>query len=176
MGLQTLDDRDTCEFCGYVLVPPYGPPKADILLVMDTPQHTDIMEGVPMSGQWGEIIQKELARAGITMNTCRRTTLWRHAKPKDTKGREKEVAQCYEQGVQLLMAEIVRRKFVFLMGSEVVMQVLGAPVASVSGLTMTSNGVLVIPTVSPAACEHSFGEFRLAAEKLGKLVREKSYE
>jgi len=173
MGLQTLDD--TCEFCGYALVPPYGPPKADILLVMDVPQHTDVMEGVPMSGTWGDIIRQELSRAGVTMNTCRRTTLWRHTKPKD-KGKEKETAQCYEQSVTLLMEEIIHRKFVFLMGSEVVMQVLGAPVASVSGLTMTTNGVLTIPTVSPAAVEYSFGEFRLAAEKFGRLIREKRYE
>lgn len=124
-------------------------------------------------GPASEVLRKELARVGVSMDECRLTNLWLHDKVND----QAELAWHMKQ----LIGEMKGRRVVFLMGSDTARAFLEMSVEEVSGLEVTSplfprSVELAVASVNPAVVlrdDGVVGEVRLAcqrfAEALGRL-------
>jgi uracil-DNA glycosylase family 4 len=166
----------TCNLCNHVIVPAYGPLSATILLVGESPNFSDLQYGRPFMGQAGEVLQHELARAGISFNTCRATNLWQHAPTKDKTLKEAE----YELHFGKLMEELKRVKAAFFMGSELSPLFFGKSVSLINGCKVTSpllpkNIQVAVASYNPAIClqrDGVIGDFRFAVGYFAELVKE----
>lgn len=151
--------RRECPMCGRLEVPFYGPPKSEILLLGEYPGGEELKQGIPFIGNTGDILNKELAKIGIQMQSCRRGNLWQHGKYKDCD---------IEYHMERVVFEVMdHRKYVLMMGSDCIKAFLNKAVFDVSGLevkvTLFPGDTRVIASPNPALLIHdTVGEFRLA--------------
>ena len=162
--------RPACKHCGKLLVEAGGPMKAPLLLVAEFPGLDEIKTGVPWSGKAGEVLKKELGRAGIQYNTCRSTNLWMHQM--DPKGCK------MSWHIEQLMGEMQDRQGVLLMGSEVSKFLLGESISDITGLRVKSKNFpksvkVAVAMYNPAfALRDKVGEVRLAIERFAEWTED----
>ncbi len=159
---------EPCQYCGYYLLEPVGPVRSDILLVGTAPDWKDIKNGVPFSGDAGNVIKEELQRAAIIPGRCRMTNLWLHAKnPKDCE---------IDFHVTSLFKELSGKKFVLIMGTDVLNLFLpNDTISDWTGLEIKSidlpKGAQAIAMYNPStALSDTLGETRFAIENFAELV------
>ena len=158
-----------CLDCGKLLVDPCGPPRSPILLLAEFPGYYEVKSGVPWTGPAGDILKKELRRAGIMYEKRRATNLWQH---------EKDNVTCTISGHwQRTISELQGRRAVLLMGSDVAKHLLGQAVSDVTGTFVKSpllpkSVVAALAMYNPAICLHDkLGETRLGITRFAEAVR-----
>lgn len=158
--------REKCPNCGNLLVKPAGPESSRILLMGEFPGVDELRMGVPFVGMIGDIVRRELARAGVQMVACRATNLWQHGK--------NEKGCILDWHINRAALELKGKKYVLAMGSEVTRAFFGVNVMDVSGLVLKSKvypDVIFMACPNPAILLHApVGEFRLALRKFEELV------
>lgn len=160
----------TCPVCASPLVEPMGPVKSKLILVGGTPGDDELDELLPWVGKAGEVLQNELSRAGIAWGTVRVTNLWLHRVP----GKKVDTFdRCREFCLGELMKELVGRKAVLLMGTEVVNLFTGFGSSLVSSMRVQCADLpgaeLVVASVNPTeALKDKVGETRLAISNFAR--------
>lgn len=160
-----------CDVCRRRLVEPVGPLDAEILLAGEFPGWEEIKRGAPFVGRTGDVLKSELARVGIQYTSCRMTNLWQHEMTKDCD---------VNYHIKMLVAEMYKRKYILLMGSEVTKTFWNRGITEVCGLKMASKYIpadsLTVVTLNPASAFHGrIGEFRLSLEKFVSMIKEKQH-
>lgn len=161
-----------CGGCGRKrLVQPYGPIKSNILLIGEYPGWEELRAGEPWVGRGGEVLRTELQRAGLTYRRCRVTNLWLHERDEDG---------CdVNWHLDHLMAELVDKELILLMGSDVLNIFLpGELVSDWNGLEILSPSLpkttkVAVAMFNPAIALHDkLGEVRFALENFVEASRE----
>ncbi len=146
-----------CPKCGNILLDFMGKPNAPILILGEYPSYKDMKIGKPFSQEMGELLLSELSAAGISPNDCRFGNLWQHMM-NDTCDVNWHIDQCAK--------EILHRKYVLLMGSQLTQMIFKKNVGEISGLPLTQKmfpGTLFIASPHPSTIMKScVGEIRLA--------------
>ena len=161
--------RNNCPMCNAMLVEPAGREDSGILLVGEYPGDIETKTGVPFSGDTGKLLEYELMRAGLDINTCRMTNLWQHYMNKNE--------GCLEYGVRSLTLEMAGRKCL-LMGSELSMLFFNEKVTDLAGLEVKSplfpkSVKFVMVMQNPAyALRSTIGEVRLNLTKFVRKCKE----
>lgn len=160
-------NRNECPKCKKLLVPPFGPRTAPILLIGEFAGYKESKEGIPMVGDVGDILTAELGKVGIQFSACRRMNIWQHGKDEKT---------CdFQWHVNEAAKEIPNHKYIFIMGSAATQALFGKNVADISGLKIVSKtfpGIVFYSCPSPAMLLHGpLGEFRLALGKFRKEMK-----
>lgn len=157
--------RASCPICQHKLVAPSGDPHSTVLVVGEFPGFEEIRLGQPFVGPSGQVLRREIAMAGMQLESCRVTNLWLHGPSKDEAD--------YEWNREQLMAELKGKVHILLMGSDVA-HAFGLPnVMSWSGMNLrhadlpkTVKTCIIAP--NPALLlqrDTTIGEFRLAVTK-----------
>jgi uracil-DNA glycosylase family 4 len=178
------------------LVLPTGPEKAKLLIIGEYPGVEEIKTGRPWVGAAGEVLTRELERAGLNRDYIRITNLWQHrppTKPRATppkalaardKWNEERVAYVAEFTFHYnqMLKELRGRKGILLMGSDVTEALLGQQVSHVAGCNVKSdmlpNGYKVAMAImNPAVVfrtgpDGTLGETRSGIERFAKACRE----
>jgi len=160
--------RNNCSICGAMLVEPAGRESSDVLLVGEYPGEAEMQMGIPFVGDTGKLLEYELMRAGLDINTCRMTNLWQHYKSKDE--------GCLNYMVRSLTLEMAGRKVLF-MGSDLLLLFLNDKVSDWAGLEIKSplfpkSTQWVMCAPNPGYALHAtIGEVRLSLQKFVKNVR-----
>jgi uracil-DNA glycosylase len=159
-------NRQKCEYCGDLLIQPWGPPNSTILLVGEFPGKDDIMEGIAPVGVVGQILANELAKVGLNLYSCRFVNLWQHAKNDECN---------LDWHIQQMVKEFENRKYILLMGSEVTQTLIVKSAMELSGLRIKLNlapKAIVYASPNPAILLHTpVGEFRDALVKFRKEIK-----
>lgn len=113
-----------CLICNRRLIQPTGPANARVLLVGDRPGYQEIESGMAFVGPTGQVLNHELLRLGWNREQVRVTNLWQHDPDIDERDAHRE----------RLYKELVGRRAVFFMGTEVAKLFTGKPVTEVMGL------------------------------------------
>jgi uracil-DNA glycosylase family 4 len=169
--------RKRCEKCGKLIINPMGNPQAPYLLVGEYPGKMENIQGLPFAFRQkptqtfaGDILQTELTRAGIMLNTVLVTNIWQHQKD------EKECDPAWHvDEVAKLFAD---RTHVLLMGSEATEAFLGVKVNQVSGLKVDVPGFRKVrfwASPNPGlAYSQPIGELRLALRRFSEDMKKKT--
>ena len=186
--------REICPVCEhYQLVSADGPKDSKLLLVGEYPGVEEIKTGHPWVGEAGQVLNEELERAGLNRDYIRVTNLWLHAPPAKpraapprmklalekwtaaTKAYDAEFRFHYTQ----LLKEMVGRKGILLMGSDVTEALLGVTVTSVAGCFVKSDILpkIALAMMNPAIVfrsgpEGTLGETRMAIRRWAEAVNE----
>ena len=155
----------TCPICNTNSVAPSG--HSDLLIILDAPSVADIKNGRLFSTSMfttpGLVFRKELAQRGLDLTQFRVASLWQHEPNK------KE--ECFKHGYDAVLEEAKGKKFILLIGADVVETFTGYKVSDVSGLQVDSpvlSAPIIYAMVNPSmALARSVGEVRLA---IGKVV------
>ena len=109
---------------------PKGSASSDILLVGYAPDEDVIRNNAiyPLNVQ--TMLRNEFAVMGLDYNSMRKTNLWIHLDNKND--------ACLQYGMQMLMKEARGKKYILLMGSEVVKYITKQDVGGINGLCVTS--------------------------------------
>ncbi len=159
-----------CKVCKTALVSPRGPVKSKLILIGDKPGQGEEVAWQLPTHSWdknraGLILEEEMSRAGVAVGSYRLTNLWLHTPPAK---KSDLYLQCYDEGVAAMMKELVGRKAVLLMGTQVVNYFTGFGSSQVSSLIVDAPDItapLVMAMVNPAsALRETLGEVRLAIE------------
>ena len=116
----------------------------------------------------GFVMRKELARVGLDLTQFRVSSLWIHEPTKNE--------ECFKVSYDAVLEEAKGKKFILLVGAEVVETFTGYKVSDVSGLQVDSP-VLSAPIIyamvsSSMALARSVGEVRLSIEKVAKRLEQ----
>ena len=155
----------TCHICHADCISPSG--HSNLLIVAESPTKTDLAAwrifATAMFTTAGLVMRKELAQVGLDLTQFRLTTLWQHEPNK------KE--ECFKHGYDAVLEEAKGKKFILLIGADVVETFTGYKVSDVSGLQVDSpvlSAPIIYAMVNPSmALARSVGEVRLA---IGKVV------
>lgn len=157
---------EKCPVCKQALVMPRGPKKARAAILSEKPGKDELKELRPFCGGAGRVLRVELARQGLDLISFYISNLWMH-KPKE---------ECYEWHLKQSIDVCKGRKFVLLMGSDVVEAYCETNVMSVSGLEVKSHllsGPKIFAAPNPATAFHGpIGELRFAIEQFAKAMKE----
>lgn len=152
-----------CPNCNQKLIRYNGNPSSQILLVIEEPSYKDIMNGLPLSDEIGELLRYELMRIGITIENCRLASLWLHRK-------DMQNNQCFLHGWDTLRKELMKsRKLTIFFGTEffnlfnINPNYITLPVSGEK--YFPSEWILVLSNLSTNAIYSGIGELRLALEK-----------
>lgn len=153
-----------CE-CGMRRLDTVGPDKARILVVGGCPEDDDTKNNMPFSGKRGAVLEGEMARVGIPMQTLRLTYVDLHPPTKDCPGNFVEV-----------LKEMKDRDGVLLLGPDVAERFQLGSVSSQVGLCVSSpyfphSVKFVMLTTQPPTGDF-IGEFRLSIEKFARKLKE----
>jgi len=154
--------------CGRIQVPPLGPANAEILLIGNAPTQFDVRAMKPWTGEAGSLLQSELRRAGINYNNVRITNMWQHAKTKDCD---------IVHHLDAVYAEMANKRYIILMGSDVVTYFTDMQVSDVSGLRIDNMDRLppeskVYAIFNPAiAMRDKLGEVRHGLSKIAEDMK-----
>jgi len=155
-----------CPICNYRIVEPAGPLQSKILLAGEFPGYEEMREGIPFTGKTGDVLRIELAKVGISFETCRMTNLWMHEK-------NDKCNQDYH--IKKFMEEADGRAFILLMGSDTSKSLFGMDIMRLSGLVVRSHmfpSSLIVFSPNPAIAFHGrAGEMQLAFRRFGELAR-----
>lgn len=167
--------REKCPHCGRFLVPYAGPVTSKIALVGEFPGYQEIERGIPWVGKAGQLLERELARAGIQLSACKRGNIWLHNKldPKDPPYETE-----FWWHIQHTMDTLRTCEAVLLIGSDVADFFIGQPVSSVNGLAVECSDRLPSCIKVAVACFNpayvleggSLGELRLALKNFAHLL------
>lgn len=164
--------KDTCPICGNLLIPVRG--KGDILLVGEFPGEEEVMQNTPWVGKAGDVLRKELARVGISVDACRSTNLWLHEMPAKKADQMPELDFHFKR----LLEQIQTAKFILMMGSELSPLFFGRGVSFVNGTRQTSSFIprtaIAVAAYNPAICLQEngvVGDFRFACETFAEYVK-----
>ena len=154
----------TCN-CGKRLLEPVG--KGSILIVRDSPDFDEIRTLSSYRGKAADGLDKEMNRAGLSLNDCRLAYLWGHAKD------EKNCNLNFH--LDRLVKEMVGKTHVLLMGTDAATCIVGVQPSSMYGLMVPKHDfgkvrIWVAPTFPFRA---PIGELRLALERFAQDVRKK---
>ena len=181
--------RRTCPICNErKLVDATGPTDADVLLFGAYPGKLEVAKGVPWTGPAGQILENEMARAGIQIRNCRITNLWLH-EPAEF-GTKRKPNPLYQQELDWhfsqLRKEMAGRKALFIMGAEPCALFGLGQISNLNGMTVMSDLFpssvrLAVVSVNPAQALHDLlGELRYSIENfaisLQKLEKEQEDE
>lgn len=165
-------NKETCK-CGKRIINPLGSKTSRILVVGDYPGVGEVIHGTPLylsrdDITGGLILRNELAKYGISLDSCRITNLWYHAVDEE---------KCsIKNHADALAKEIKGRSFVLVMGSEVTKMLWECSVMEVSGLEMKHElfpGVRFFAVPNPAGLMGKgsvIGEFRLGISRLAEAI------
>jgi len=165
---------ETCSICGTKICHPFGH-SDDLLIIVDAPTRLDIEKGQLFSTSHmfttsGKVFRKELARVGLELSQFRVVSLWEHEPSK--------VEECYLEGYHKVLDEAKGKKFIWLIGSEVVETFTKYKVSDVSGLEVDSpvlSAPIIYAMVNPSmALARSLGEVRLSIEKVAKRLEQEN--
>jgi uracil-DNA glycosylase len=138
--------------------------------VGEFPGVDEVKQGRPFVGITGDILMEELGRVGLQLNQFRITNLWLHQTQKrgETCGRDFHM--------QNLVHEMIGRKFILLMGSDVLKALTKNSVMEVSSLQVVGSFIpsdaIAIASPNPAAVTHGgIGELRLALSRFSEVLR-----
>lgn len=173
-------NAEPCPHCGLRLIQPRGK-ESDVLIVGEGPNPLEVNMGLPFMGEAADILEKELNRAGLSLNAVRSTNLWGHAVPATKEAKTLE----FDFHFNRLLPEIRKAKYILLCGSELVPLMLGHKVSQIAGLVYTEldtptiikwlvPGQVVVATYNPAIClntEGVVGDFRFSIERFGNEVK-----
>jgi hypothetical protein len=155
----------TCPICSVNCISPSG--HSDLLIILDAPTPTDVKSGRLFSTSSmfttpGLVFRKELAQRGLDLTQFRVASLWQHEPNK------KE--ECFKHGYDAVLEEAKGKKFILLVGADVVETFTGYKVSDVSGLQVDSpvlSAPIIYAMVNPSmALARSVGEVRLAVGKV----------
>lgn len=154
----------TCPICNAPCVSPSG--HTDLLIILDAPSVADIKNGRLFSTSMfttpGLVFRKELAQRGLDLTQFRVASLWQHEPTKSE--------DCFKHGYDAVLEEAKGKKFILLIGADVVETFTGYKVSDVSGLQVDSpvlSAPIIYAMVNPSmALARSVGEVRLAVEKV----------
>lgn len=129
---------EKCEMCGDRIIKPLGSPEAPLYIFGPYPGKDELHKGIPWCGPAGEVLKKELLRAGVHQNYYRLSNVWLHGKKNDKED--------LGQHVDWLLADMKQAKVVLMMG--------GLP----ANLFMNSNitditGLVVEPPMFPKSID-----------------------
>jgi len=120
---------DICPICGDKLVHPTGSKDSPILLLGEFPGWQEIRWRTCFIGPTGDVLKAELSAAGLDYRDCRVTNIWLH-KPNKT---------CLDWNVANVAREMIGKKAVFLMGSDVAKVYLDGAISEYEGLKVKSK-------------------------------------
>lgn len=157
--------RNSCPTCGKLFVEPYGFAKATILVVGEYPGYNDTKEGIPFSGDSGNVIKTEFAKAGINVNECRFMNMWQHV-PDDN---------CpLDAHMKTLLQEAKGKKYILFMGTMVSQEIFHKAVNDVAGIELTSplfpKARLMVAPHPATILKGTIGELRLAIQKFKEIL------
>lgn len=158
---------ENCPICGAKLVMPTGDPSSPIMLLGEFPGYHEVMQSRCFVGPTGDILKAELQLAGLSYNACRVTNIWLH-KPNDT---------CLDWCRTWASREMIGKKAVFLMGSDVAQIYLNGSIIDYAGLKVKSklfpsSVKFAVASVNPAWALRdggTVGSIRLAISKFVEL-------
>lgn len=142
----------------------------------EEPAEEELTNGEPLSGATGRILRAELARVGIDMYQCRITNVWMHPK---IEGRSKAARAIIRPELDWHSAKMIawirNCRYVLLLGSDATQVFFQEAAQNISGLVLKSPllpKTLCVAAPNPADLFYSpLGEFRLALDKFGALVK-----
>ena len=161
--------NQTCPICNADCISPSG--HSDLLIIAESPTKIDIKMGrlfstSSMFTTAGFVMRKELARVGLDLSQFRVSSLWIHEPNKNE--------ECFRVGYDAVLEEAKGKKFILLVGAEVVETFTGYKVSDVSGLQIDSpvlSAPIIYAMVNPSmALARSVGEVRLGIEKVGRRL------
>lgn len=159
-------NRERCPNCGKLLVDPFGNQSSAYLIAGEFPGYEELRMGTPFCGKAGEILQAELARAGLSVANFRITNLWLHAM------NEKECDMAWH--LDHLTKEMKGKKAVLLMGSELSKVFFHRGIMEMSGLEVKNEAfpkTRFMMSPNPALLFHGpVGEFRLAVSRFAEMM------
>jgi uracil-DNA glycosylase family 4 len=187
--MENLHNKGTrCPKCGKLLIPPFGNPQSPYLLVGDFPGYQETVQGVPFTfrrrpteTRSGDILQAELNRVGISLNTVLLTNLWMHQPGmiEVQEGKKKKKVEACPMAFHLdqLTSLFSGRTHVLLMGSKVVPALTGQSLDAVSGLRVEVHPFKKVhfwvgPNPSTLLGGQPIGELRLAFGRFAEDVRQ----
>lgn len=156
-------------------VPGAGDPDARVMFIGEAPGYYEDQQGVPFVGAAGQLLDRLLARAGLSRDGVFIANILKCRPPKNRDPGETERAACAEY----LDAQIgiIQPSVICLLG-RVPLQALIDPTASVTrihGSTIRKDGMLWIPLFHPAAALHQpqhMPALETDFDRLGKTLRE----
>ena len=143
----------------------------NLLIIAESPTKLDLASGrmfsiAPMFTTAGFVMRKELVRVGLDLSQFRVSSLWIHEPTKNE--------DCFKIGYDAVLEEAKGKKFILLVGAEVVETFTGYKVSDVSGLQVDSpvlSAPIIYAMVNPSmALARSVGEVRLGIEKVGRRL------
>lgn len=167
-----------CPVCAEEIVRIVGDEQADILLIGSVPNEEELKYHKPFSGGTGQIFRRELFRnADIEINSCRLALLWYHENNKND--------DCLEVSAELVIQEMIGRKYIILIGAQAVTYFTDLSVDKVNGLEITeavrisdteyinSNQSRVFALVNPSSIfARSVGELRFGLKAIKKGIED----
>lgn len=158
-------------------VPGSGDPDARVMFIGEAPGYYEDQQGVPFVGAAGQLLDRLLARAGLSRDEVFIANILKCRPPKNRDPGETERAACAEY----LDAQIgiIQPSVICLLG-RVPLQALVDPTASVTrihGSTIRKEGMLWIPLFHPAAAlhqPHHMPALETDFDRLGDTLREVS--
>ena len=161
--------------CHRKMVSASGRPSAPILIVGGDPGYEDLRSNFPFSDEAGQVLRRELTRAGIQLNHCRFTLLWKH----DPKVGKEFKEACFAIMMQQLMQDLAGAKAVLLLGADVTKIMTEQSVTKISACRLEKPAIfpasveLTMATYSPGVClSMAMGDFRLAIERFARYSKE----
>jgi len=97
-------------------------------------------------------LAKEMALAGIQMNTLCLTNLYMHVpnKGKKTKEAKESAQECLDYSISQIVKLAEGKKIIFMMGAEAIRTFTGYPASDVYGLKCKSDLLPNVPVIIPA--------------------------
>lgn len=161
--------KQYCPSCAQRIIPPYGSPKAEVLLIGPYPGEKEAKVGRPFAGNTGRVLRRELWREGYDLLDFRTINVWMHLPNKNE--------NCFNAGRDHAIEEGQGRRAILLIGSETVQTFTDYKVSDVSGLIVDSvffDAELIMASVNPATVFKEgagVGEIRFALQQFIKELK-----
>ena len=170
--------EELCPICKAKLVMPFGRARSQFLLVGEYPGWREIQQSACWVGEAGDVLKRELQRAGISYQACRASNLWLHAVPTGKSCAEQK-RMCFDFCFGRLLEQLSTARAVLLMGSELAPLFTGMVVSKINGAKVTSKYInpetIVVASYNPAIVLQEsgvVGDFRFAVENFASLTHD----
>lgn len=148
-------------------VPGYGPSTAKLIIVGEAPGETEEELGIPFAGTSGRDIAAMLRAAGISIDECYRTNVFKYRPPGNKIKLAAETGHTVEEGIPQLWSEI--RAIIDAGGGHAILAIGDTALSTLTkekGIKKWRGSILptrlgiskVIPTIHPAALYHHDGK------------------
>lgn len=152
-------------------VPGEGPSDARIFLIGEAPGRQEDMQGRPFVGRAGAILEKALAKAGLSRSTVFITNAVKCRPPKNRPPRSDELATCRPYLVAQI--EDLRPRVIVTLGGTALRDLLGQrpTIAQARRRPLHYGGIPVIATYHPASSRYNRGLVNTIARDLARAVK-----